>query len=183
MIVYKWRNKINGKSYIGKTSQSLERRARKDGSGYKKCRRFYEDIQEYGWPNFEGEVLEKDLTPQEAEEKEQFYIKKYDSYWPNGYNLQSGGTHCNLHEETKDILGEKSKGHKLSDASRLKMSESSPRRRAVLQFTKEGKFKAEYPMLSDAEEKTGVSHSKISLVCSGQRKSAGGYIWKYKEVA
>ena len=49
-------------------------------------------IQKYGWENFVCEVLEENLTPDEAKEKEIFYIEKYktndDRY---GYNTSSGG--------------------------------------------------------------------------------------------
>jgi hypothetical protein len=37
---------------------------------------------------------------------------------------------------------------------------------------------AEYKSISDAERKNGISH--ISMCCSGKRKTAGGFIWKYK---
>ena len=36
-----------------------------------------------------------------------------------------------------------------------------------------------YAALKDATRAAGVSHSKISLVCSGKRKTAGGYRWAY----
>lgn len=48
----------------------------------------------------------------------------------------------------------------------------------VLQFDKEGKFIKEYESIDSAIKETGVLH--ISCVCRGERKTAGGYIWKYK---
>ena len=36
-----------------------------------------------------------------------------------------------------------------------------------------------YPSVSQAERSTGVNHTKISAVCAGKRKSAGGFIWSY----
>ena len=38
---------------------------------------------------------------------------------------------------------------------------------------------AEFPSTKEAERQTGFNH--ISLWCRGERKSADGYIWKYKE--
>ncbi|WP_411268462.1 NUMOD4 domain-containing protein [Macrococcus capreoli] len=38
---------------------------------------------------------------------------------------------------------------------------------------------AEYSSISDAQKDTGVRH--ISSVCRGCRKSAGGFLWRYKE--
>ena len=49
----------------------------------------------------------------------------------------------------------------------------------VLQFDKEGKFIKEYECIDSAIKETGVLH--VSCVCRGERKTAGGYIWKYKE--
>ena len=43
----------------------------------------------------------------------------------------------------------------------------------------DGTIISEYPSAMDAERQTGVKH--ISKVCRGERKSAGGFIWKYKK--
>lgn len=82
----------NGKSYIGITGQSPERRFQ-NGDGYSSQPAFYRAIQKYGWENFKHEILEEKLTEKEACEKEDFYIKKYNSVAPNGYNSREGGIH------------------------------------------------------------------------------------------
>ena len=56
-----------------------------------------------------------------------------------------------------------------------------PTPKAVLQYTKTGEFVKEWDCISKAEIEYSIAHGKISSVCKGQRKSAGGYIWKYKE--
>ena len=38
---------------------------------------------------------------------------------------------------------------------------------------------ATFPSLSEAERVTGIANGNISNCCLGNRKSAGGYIWKY----
>lgn len=50
----------------------------------------------------------------------------------------------------------------------------------VLQFTKEGQFIAEYPTAAEADRMTGISRTTIGLVCKGKGKTAGGFVWKYK---
>lgn len=50
----------------------------------------------------------------------------------------------------------------------------------VLQFTKEGKFLAEYPTAKEAERQTHIDDGTIGLACKGKAKTAGGFIWKYK---
>ena len=52
--------------------------------------------------------------------------------------------------------------------------------RAVMQFSKRGKFIDEHISTSEASRNTGVTQQNISKVCQKQRKSAGGYVWKYK---
>lgn len=34
--------------------------------------------------------------------------------------------------------------------------------------------------ITEAERATGINHRNISMCCSGKRKTAGGYSWKYK---
>ena len=90
-IVYVHKNKINGKVYIGQTSDTLERRAR-GGCGYKTSPHFYHAIKEYGWDNFEHFILESNLSSSEADKREQFWISAFDSTNPSkGYNLTLGG--------------------------------------------------------------------------------------------
>jgi len=53
--------------------------------------------------------------------------------------------------------------------------------KAVLQFTLDGELIAEYYSLRKAERCTGVGNGSISSVCKGNSKTAGGFIWKFKE--
>lgn len=58
----------------------------------------------------------------------------------------------------------------------------------ILQFTKNGQFVAEYESIAEASKQTGILTQSICYVCKGKNskfkcKTAGGYIWKYKEVA
>ena len=90
-IIYIHKNMINNKVYIGQTSETLERRAR-GGHGYKGCPYFYRAIEQYGWNNFEHFILESDLSSDEADIREAFWIQAFDSMNPlKGYNLSSGG--------------------------------------------------------------------------------------------
>lgn len=50
----------------------------------------------------------------------------------------------------------------------------------VLQFTKEGEFIAEYSSAKEAWRQTGINDTTIGLVCKGRGKTAGGFVWKYK---
>lgn len=65
--VYKHTNRINGKVYIGITSQKVQERWGSQGQKYKGSTYFYHAIQKYGWDNFDHEILFTNLTQAEAE--------------------------------------------------------------------------------------------------------------------
>lgn len=89
--IYMHENRVNGKKYIGATSQKPTNRWA-NGKGYQRCPVFYAAIQEYGWDNFKHEILFTGLTEEEAEALEVELIKKHQTQDPEkGYNMASGG--------------------------------------------------------------------------------------------
>lgn len=50
----------------------------------------------------------------------------------------------------------------------------------ILQLSKDGTFIKEWPSLVEASRQLRISHSHICSCCKGLRKSAGGFVWKYK---
>lgn len=109
-IVYK-HTSPSGKSYIGLTSRLLEERSGHQGIQYKKQAYFYNAITKYGWDNFSHEILQSDLSREEATKLEQFYIDLYHSNDPRyGYNLTNGGeVNYELSAEVKRHIAEKTK--------------------------------------------------------------------------
>lgn len=104
-LIYKITNNINGKVYIGLTD-SFNRRMTQHSSvsgspssdGY--FNYFYRAVRKYGWDNFTKEILEENLSREEANIKETFYINKYQSNEPEcGYNLTEGGENARTHSE------------------------------------------------------------------------------------
>ena len=79
----------SGKSYIGITNNPYKR-WETQGKKYKKQPKFYNAIKKYGWDNFSHEILESNVSKAYAWNREQYYIKFYDSI-NNGYNVLSGG--------------------------------------------------------------------------------------------
>ena len=100
--IYKIENLINSKVYIGQSTDIKERWANhkrvifenNKRSEIKKRYPLYLAFEKYGIENFSFEILEE-CSLEELDTKEQFYIKKYNSYidFPNsnGYNLTLGG--------------------------------------------------------------------------------------------
>ena len=69
----------------------------------------------------------------------------------------------------------------LKEAGILQKRYPSSVRKAVLQYSLDGRFIKEWPNATAASHGLGKStHGDIGLVCKGKKKSAGGYIWKYK---
>lgn len=102
----------NNKIYIGITCQKSYKRW-KYGSGYIGSPYIYKAIKKYGWNNIKHEILFSNLTKEEACQKEIELIAKYKSNNSQyGYNISSGGAGSNKHklnEETKRLIGKKSK--------------------------------------------------------------------------
>lgn len=82
--IYKIENLINHKVYIGQ-SIHIERRW-KEHCFPSKNTVIAKAIKKYGKENFSFQVLEE-CSEQELNKKEQFYIKKFNSVTPNGYNI------------------------------------------------------------------------------------------------
>ena len=114
-IVYCHENKINGKKYVGITSQGAEKRW-KNGHGYVSSPYFNSAVQKYGWDNFNHLILFDNLTEQEAKSKEQELIKDWNLRdRKRGYNLTDGGDGVLgifISEEKRKQMSECMKGEK-----------------------------------------------------------------------
>lgn len=93
-IIYKVTNKVNGKIYIGQTTQALRRRAQghfADVSMNRDKSIFHKALKKYDREDFVWEILEYCSTKAELDEMEFHYIRQYNSFGPGGYNLTLGG--------------------------------------------------------------------------------------------
>lgn len=72
-------------------------------------------------------------------------------------------------------------GCKHSEETKRKISQSQMNRsdcsKAVLQYTKEMVFVAEYPSQKEASRQTGICLASINDCCNNRIKTAGGYRW------
>lgn len=69
--------------------------------------------------------------------------------------------------------------HKTNPALKGKYGKECPYSKIVLQI-KENKIIAKFYGTQEAYRKTGIKQGHIAECCRGERKSAGGYKWKYK---
>ena len=185
--VYQHRNLKNGKSYIGMTSREPKYRWN-SGWGYQNNSKMWKDIQNSDWnKDWEHNIIGKFEDKDEALNVEEMFIQLFDSI-NEGYNISSyGNGHYERTEEHKRKISESKIGITFSEEHKKKLSEAlsgnhNRPQTQVLQYSKSGELIAEYPSIHEAEKQTGCNNCSICNCCKGNRKSAGGFIWKYKEI-
>lgn len=188
--VYMHVNKINGKKYIGITSQKPEKRWRY-GYGYTNNEHFTRSIKKYGWSNFNHEILFTNLTQKEAEIKEIELIAKYKTtQFKYGYNKTNGGE-CKgkFTEETKRIISEKNKGkpsywkgkHLTKEMiDKLKMA-NKDKSISIFKIDLSGTVIKEYSSICEAAMENNISKTTISRCCKGKQLTCKKYIYLKKD--
>ena len=132
MLIYKITNKLNGQIYVGQTIRTLEERWYEHCKNISECSALSQAIHKYGKESFVVEAIYAASSIEELNQKEQEFIKFYNTLRPNGYNLTSGGLNFERSVETRQKIslaqrGKKNHrfGKKASKATRRKMSEAS----------------------------------------------------------
>ena len=84
-------------------------------------------------------------------------------------------------EEHKQAISDALKGVPLSEEHKQAISDALKGigTKKVLQFTKSGEFIKEWVSAIEAARELGIARSNICKCCKGERKSAGGYVWRY----
>lgn len=121
MFIYKITNKINKKTYIGQTCQSIKKRwvqHRSEAVTYKKNQPLHNAIRKYGPDNFIVEEIDGANSLSELNYKEWILIYKFDSLAPNGYNSKEGGNRPRYSKETKLKMSKSAK--KKANSKRFK---------------------------------------------------------------
>lgn len=86
--IYKVTNKSNGMSYIGQSNDIRRRWREHQNKMNTKNTLLYQAMREYGKENFSFEVIEE-CALTELNDKEKYYINKYNTMTPNGYNMST----------------------------------------------------------------------------------------------
>ena len=149
-FIYKYTSP-NGKSYIGQTRTTVERRRKNSyGDGYKGSPCFWNAIRYFeGLQNFSLEILEE-TENDSLDERERFWIRELNTLVPNGYNIDSGG-------------------------------QGQHNNKAVDQYNQKGEKIASFKTIAEAAEANNCHISAIHNVLSGRCKQAHGFYWTYKD--
>jgi hypothetical protein len=181
-IVYKIQNKLNGKIYIGKTTNEKRRLSDHKSLSKKTKTKFYNAVRKYGWDNFEYSIIEKIDKPTKKELdhslsfREIFYINELNTI-KKGYNTTIGGEGvCGLlhSEESKKKMSDKRKY--LYETNQLNRHE-----RSIIQLDENNNFIKEWVSIKSAETLLNLHRSHIIGCCKFQRRTCGGFRWVYKD--
>lgn len=209
------RTSPSGGKYIGQTNRPENIRwkehckaAFNEGSdGYNSI--LSQAIRKYGADNFSVEILEDNISSNELDQKEQYYIQKYNTFYKYnpelGYNMTMGGQVHYIYSDDfilelwnsgktmKDLKQEyqmnynnlsdrlKNLGITKDEINKRAYSDYSDKKKKVAQFTLDGEYIQTFSSITAAANAVNSNTSNISGVCCGRRKSCKGYIWKYIE--
>lgn len=177
-IIYKIQNKKTNEIYIGQTTHPRGFNGRYDFKGngiervYKKLlgnearneahnQHLRRSIKKFGFDAFEVvEVFDTANTIEELNEKETYYINLFNSY-KNGYNQSFGGDSVSGYERPK--------------------SKDCKNSKRICQIGLDGELIKIWDCATDASSELHIDQSSISMVCSGKRKTAGGFVWVHEK--
>lgn len=151
----------NGKIYIGQTHKGSRRFGKiSDYVGTL----VYRAMKKY--PNFKKEILEY-CSEEDADEKETFYINKYDSInRDKGYNRDTGGNkNKHVAPDLRKVLSEEHLGKNGI---------------AVNQYDVEGRFIKKWPTSGLAAKTLGI-HNGIYYGCKNPGSTISGFQWRYAD--
>lgn len=189
-VVYRHRRKDNLEIFYVGIGKNLRRPYRKDERS-----RWWRSI--VNKVDYTVEILAEDLSWKDACELEVLLIKEYgrkdlrEGLLCNMTDGGEGATGVSLSKEHKRKIGEAQKrlfpngnlenlkkawastrGKRLSKERIAKIS------KIVLQYNKNGEFIKEFKSGSEVLRELGIDH--VGKVCNNKQKTAGGFIWKYK---
>lgn len=208
-FIYKITNLQNNKVYIGQTSTTLERRFRQHQvAAFTLNLKYplYSAMRKYGIENFKIELIEE-VTPEQLDEREQFYIKQYESFVSlnKGYNATRGGEGNILLDyeliyklwdegksiaEISNITGANRYGIRgvlkvlptySETESRIRGNtyQHSLRLKPVYQYTPNGSFVAEFESVFKASVALNIPVKSLYAALTNDNTLAGCCQWSY----
>lgn len=185
-IIYKIENTVNGKCYIGQTTnkKGFKGRYHYGGDGIEKVYKFHKyrkdnnfayieelfnDIEKYGFKSF---TIEEELDIAHSKEEldllEKKYIKEFNCI-DNGYNSEDGGRHGTPCERTRKKQSEASKGEN-NGFYGMKHTEEAKEKMRETRKKYTGKNHPFYGRSHTEETKLKISQSKKGTRCPEEKK-------------
>lgn len=174
-VIYLRTNTINGMQYVGQTKNIIRRNRNWNNTKFSYSNKLLtEDRNKYGVNNWDLTIL-KECDDSELDKWEKYYIKEFNTIYPNGYNDNEGGSIGFHHsEKTKQQISQTEKGKIVSQSTIDKLS------KPIVEITSEGEI-IEWPNARECHKKKGFSYKVISQVCHHLKKGHRGSIFFFKD--
>lgn len=163
--IYKWENRINHKCYIGQ-SIDLNKRLAHHLSNIKNKRcdnPLYRAINKYGLDNFDVTIVEvleaSDDLKSKLDEREKYYICKYNSYGSSGYNQTLGGD--------SGVLGYKFTEEQKNHVSRNSLKQAEEYKKPIYLYNMKYKYYQTWMDAGYAAKQINVARTSIQRLCVG----------------
>ena len=158
-VIYLRTNKINGKKYVGLTTDLKERQYKWNNLNLPYAGNVINNARKkYGIESFGFEIL-KECEDNELNQWEIYYIKELNTKVPYGYNMTDGGggmSGFTVSDETKRKISEWNKGKKLSNETKIKISDAQKGEKHYMY----GKHLSEEHKRKISKGKKGKKHSE-----------------------
>lgn len=193
-------NRVDDKKYVGQTTRSdINNRWKEHLRTNTNCVYLKRAFAKHGIDNFDFRIV-CICFDEDCNKLEEFYIAKYASLAPAGYNLRAGGNSSKWSEDVKARIslgvrraiengtfvvrkgayGGRQVGYRHTEETRRKMSKPKTHLwKRVAHTDEHGNVIAEYGNVVIAAEAVGCSHQGIRGVCNGHRKRCKGMYFKF----
>lgn len=177
--IYIVENVINGKQYVGQTTDPDARR-RAHFNGRSGCPVLQNAIEKYGSENFEFRILEEGSSLEELNQRETYWISELNTIRPQGYNIEQGGAVREMSEHSKRKIGEANKKYVRTPEYREKVRQNTIGKKNPFygkRHTKRAKqkmreFRLNYTISDETRKKMSESHIGQPGPMLGRKHSA-----------
>lgn len=190
-LIYKIENQVNGKVYIGQTTQALCRRKAEHLTrlrANKRQHKLYQALRKYGEDSFSFLEIASVPNIEDLDDVEIEIIAQYNSF-NRGYNSTAGGD--TLSQETKDKIAEKMRGRKITWSNKMvetKRKNGTLPKKGYGGFGKDNKASKSFLVKSPEGDEisftglrqfcrdNGLSHNLLLATLSGAQSHHKGYV-------
>lgn len=195
--IYALVNNVNSKVYIGQTVSPSNRMSVHQCDLLRKDTVLCRAMRKHGFDNFQMIIIET-VTEDLVDEKEIYWIKRFNCLAPKGYNISTGGGKPMITLEMRAAISLRRTGMKASDKTKKKMSLAHKGKTAwnagliknILQYNLDGSFVKAYASSQEAlfsvtgimytgkELETKFHNIRACINGAGGQKSAYKMIWR-----
>lgn len=185
MVIYKIKNTINNKVYIGQTILPLNVRwnvhkTDSRNSDYP----LYRAMRKYGKENFSIEVIAICNSIEELNEQEIRHIQILNTLVPTGYNCTPGGNRPTMTELTRKKMSQAKKGKPawnkgLKTGKRLTTQDRTATFKSVKRISKYGEIKIYNSLIETKMD--GFNPCQVCLCCKKLAKTHRKFMWEYNQ--